>query len=184
MGPRIRLFSHTISDGNLSITIEGGSNFNNSDFPLYMMVGDTTWAMTLDDAIAIARAAKFIARRVLYAHKRGGLAKSGAVFAESRKSKAARLSWSSWRLAAGGEVDTVYFRFDKTPQPFRSFRSVASTSCLPRLNLSATPPPTSSAHRGRRRSHSGRRKKGQFLIKECAARRKRRALLNHLRGGV
>jgi hypothetical protein len=46
------------------MTIEGGSNFNNIDFPLYLMVGDTAWAMTLGNAIALTRAAKFIARRV------------------------------------------------------------------------------------------------------------------------
>jgi len=113
MGPRIRLFSHTISDGNLSITIEGGSNFNNSDFPLYMMVGDTTWAMTLDDAIAIARAAKFIARRILYAHKRGELARSGTVFRRKLQVEGGEALVVELGLAAGGEVDTVYFHFDQ-----------------------------------------------------------------------
>ena len=113
MGTRIRLFSHTISDGSLSITIEGGNNFNNSDFPLYMMVGDTTWAMTLDDAIAIARAAKFIARRVLYAHKRGELARSGAVFRRKLQVEGGEALIVELGLAAGGEVDTVYFHFDQ-----------------------------------------------------------------------
>ncbi len=87
MNPYIRLFSHTVSDGNLSMTIEGASNFNNSDFPLYLMVGDTTWAMTLDDAIAIARAVKFIARRVLYAHKRGEPACVPALLDELQSAK-------------------------------------------------------------------------------------------------
>ena len=158
MGTRIRLFSHTISDGNLSITIEGGNNFNNSNFPLYMMVGDTTWAMTLDDAIAIARAAKFIARRVLYAHKRGELARSGAVFRRKLQVEGGEALIVELGLAAGGEVDTSISTSTKIASPFRSFRSVASTSCLPRLNLSATPPPTSPAHHSRCRSHSGRRK--------------------------
>lgn len=113
MGPRIRLFSHTISDGNLSITIEGGSNFNNSDFPLYMMVDDTTWTMALDDAIAIARAAKFIARRVLYAHQRGELARSGAVFRRKLQVEGGEALVVELGLAAGGEVDIVYFQFDQ-----------------------------------------------------------------------
>ena len=113
MGPRIRLFSHTISDGNLSITIEGGSNFNNSDFPLYIMVGDTTWDMTLDDAIALARAARFIVRRVLYAHKRGELARSGAVFRRKLQVEDGEALVVELGLAAGGEVDTVYFHFDQ-----------------------------------------------------------------------
>ena len=172
MGPRIRLFSHTISDGNLSITIEGGSNFNNSDFPLYMMVGDKTWAMTLDDAIAIARAAKFIARGVLYAHKRGELARSGAVFRRKLQVEGGGALVVELGLAAGGEVDTVYFHFDQKRLTVPIVPSAASTSCLPRLNVSATPPPTSPAHRSRRRSHSGRRKNHSaalFSIKECSA---------------
>ena len=113
MNPKIRLFSHTISDGNISMTIEGGSNFNNSDFPLYLMVGDTTWAMTLDDAIAIARAAKFIARRVLYAHKRGELARAGAVFRRKLQGEGGKPLVVELGLAEGGEVDTVYFDFDQ-----------------------------------------------------------------------
>jgi len=104
MNPKIRLFSHTISDGNISMTIEGGSNFNNSDFPLYLMVGDTTWAMTLDDAIAIARAAKFIARRVLYAHKRGELARAGAVFRRKLQGEGGKPLVVELGLAEGGEV--------------------------------------------------------------------------------
>ena len=113
MNPHIRLFSHTISDGNISMTIEGGSNFNNSDFPLYLMVGDTTWAMTLDDAIAIARAAKFIARRVFYAHKRGKLARAGAVFRRKLQGEGGKPLVVELGLAEGGEVDTVYFDFDQ-----------------------------------------------------------------------
>ena len=113
MNPHIRLFSHTISDGNISMTIEGGSNFNDSDFPLYLMVGDTTWAMTLDDAIAIARAAKFIARRVLYAHKRGELARAGAVFRRKLQGENGKPLVIELGLAEGGEVDTIYFHFDQ-----------------------------------------------------------------------
>ena len=113
MNPKIRLFSHTISDGNISMTIEGGSNFNDSDFPLYLMVGDTTWAMTLDDAIAIARAAKFIARRVLYAHKRGELARAGAVFRRKLQGEGGKPLVVELGLAEGGEVDTVYSHFDQ-----------------------------------------------------------------------
>jgi len=113
MNPHIRLFSHTISDGNISMTIEGGSNFNDSDFPLYLMVGDTTWAMTLDDAIAIARAAKFIARRVLYAHKRGELASARAVFRRKLRGEGGKPFVVELGLAEGGEVDTVYSHFDQ-----------------------------------------------------------------------
>ena len=137
MNPHIRLFSHTISDGNISMTIEGGSNFKNSDFPLYLMVGDTTWAMTLDDAIAIARAAKFIARRVLYAHKRGELARAGAVFRRKLQGEGGKPLVVELGLAEGGEVETVYFHFDQNASQFRSFRSVASTSCSLRSNFSA-----------------------------------------------
>ena len=113
MNPHIRLFSHTISDGNISMTIEGGSNFNNSNFPLYLMVGDTTWATTLDDAIAITRAAKFIARRIFYAHKRGELARAGAVFRRKLQSEGGKPLVVELGLAEGGEVDTVYFHFDQ-----------------------------------------------------------------------
>ena len=113
MNPRIRLFSHTISDGNISMTIEGGSNFNNSDFPLYLMVGDTTWAMKLGDAIAIARAAKFITRRILYAHKRGELARAGAVFRRKPQGESGKPLVVELGLADGGEVDVVYFHFDQ-----------------------------------------------------------------------
>ena len=113
MSPHIRLFSHTISDGNISMTIEGGSNFNNSDFPLYLMVGDTTWDMTLDDATAIARAAKFIVRRILYAHKRGALARAGVVFRRKLQGEGGEPLVVELGLAEGGEVDTVYFHFDQ-----------------------------------------------------------------------
>jgi hypothetical protein len=113
MSPHIRLFSHTISDGDTSMTIEGGSNFNNSDFPLYLMVGDTTWEMALDDAIAIARAAKFIARRVLYAHKHGELARAGAVFRRKLQGESGEPLVIELGLAEDGEVDTVYFHFDQ-----------------------------------------------------------------------
>lgn len=97
----------------MSMTIEGGSNFNNSDFPLYLMVGDTTWAMTPDDAIAIARAARFIARRVLYAHKRGELARAGAVFRRKPQGEDGKPFVVELGLAEGGEVETVYFHFDQ-----------------------------------------------------------------------
>lgn len=113
MNRHIRLFSYTISDGNVSMTIEGGSNFNNSDFPLYMMVGNATWVMTLDDAIAIDRAAKFIARRVLYAHKRGELARAGAVFRRRPQGEGGKPFLVELGLAEGGEVETVYFHFDQ-----------------------------------------------------------------------
>jgi len=83
----------------------------------YLMVGDTTWAMTLDDAIAIARAAKFIARRVLYAHKRGarwqGLARAGAVFRRKLQGEGGKPLVVELGLAEGGKVDTVYFHFDQ-----------------------------------------------------------------------
>ena len=113
MSPHIRLFSHTISDGNISMTIEGGSNFNNSDFPLYLMVGGTTWEMALDDAIAIARAAKFIARRILYAHKHGGLARAGVAFRRKLQGESGKPLVIELGLAEGSEVDTVYFHFDQ-----------------------------------------------------------------------
>lgn len=113
MNAHIRLFSHTISDGNISMTIEGGSNFNDSEFPLYLMVGDTTWAMTLDDAIAVVRAAKFIARRVVYAHKRGELARAGAVFRRKPQGEGGKPFVVELGLAQGGKVDAVYFHFDQ-----------------------------------------------------------------------
>ena len=121
MGPRIRLFSHTISDGKLSITIEGGSNFNNSDFPLYMMVGDTTWAMTLDDAIAIARAAKFIARRIFTHTSAASWQGLARCFVESCKSKAVRLSWSS--LASPLAAKSIRSISTSTKTPHHSDRS-------------------------------------------------------------
>ena len=113
MDAGVRLFSRTISDGNVSMAIEGGRDFNNSDFPFYLMVDDTTWTMTLDDAIAIVRAAKFIERRVFYAHKRGELAKVGPVFRRKLQVEGGELLVVELGLAAGGEGDTVYFHFDQ-----------------------------------------------------------------------
>ena len=158
MNPHIQLFSHTISDGNISITIEGGSNFANSDFPLYLMVGDTTWAMTLDDAIAIARAAKFIARRVFYAHKRGKLARAGAVFRRKLQGEGGKPLVVELGLAEGGEVDTVYFHFDQKRLTIPIVPIGGVDQLFAAFESSATPPPTSSAHPSHRQSHSGPRK--------------------------
>ena len=119
MNPHIRLFSHTISDGNVSMTIEGGSNFDNSDFPLYLMMGDTTWAMTLDDAIAIARAAKFIARRVLYAHKRGELARAGAVFRRKLQGEGGKPLVVELGLAEVPIIRIYFLIMDFTPHDAR-----------------------------------------------------------------
>jgi len=69
--------------------------------------------MTLDDAIAIARAAKFIARRILYAHKHGELARAGAVFRRKPQGESGKPFVVELGLAEGGQVDAVYFHFDQ-----------------------------------------------------------------------
>ena len=110
MNPRIRLFVVTISDSATSMTIEGGRDFSNTDFPFYLVVDESTWTMTFDYMIALTHAAKFIERRVFYADKRGELANAGPVFRRKLHVAGGEALVVELGLAADGKV---YFHFDQ-----------------------------------------------------------------------
>ncbi len=105
------MFVVTISDSAAtSMTIEGGRDFSNTDFPFYLVVGETTWTMTFDDMVALTRAAKFIERRVFYADKRGELPSAGPVFRRKLHVEGGEAPVVELGLAADGNV---YFHFDQ-----------------------------------------------------------------------
>ena len=92
-----------------SVEVEGGRSFDDARHPFYLAVPAWVWAMTLDEADRLARAARRAEYRMHWAWEHGTPAKAGPLF-RRRMLSGEELVEIEIGIADGGEI---YFTFGK-----------------------------------------------------------------------